>query len=116
MLQSVKHTKRRPHGGIGNRRIVQLAAQQTAQCLDSRAGPGGQVRQRSVLDLAVFAVGFAQQDSGGRVAIGNLGDIHADMIRLQFNAVNGNYDMYMTTLIVAKSILLPENSITLLQT
>ena len=116
MLQSVEHAKGWTHGRIGNCHIVQLAAQQTAQCLDASAGPGGKIGQRSVLDLAVFTEGFAQQDGGRRVAIGNFGNVHADTISIISKTVKQTNALYMTTIVVPKTLLLLENPITLLQT
>jgi len=44
---------------------------------------GGEMRDvanGAGLDFAVLAVGFAEEDGGGRVAVGHGGDVHAYII------------------------------------
>ena len=60
--------------GLSNSRAGGAAAR---RCEDGGRRKG--VGQRPVLDLAVFTEGYPQQDSGRRVTIGDLGDIHVDM-------------------------------------
>ena len=52
------------------------AFEHAAQALDVGGGPVGQVAQGALTDLAVLAVGFAQQDGGGRVPVRDGFDIH----------------------------------------
>ena len=52
------------------------ALEHGAQALDVGGGPVGQVAQGALTDLAVLAVGFAQQDGGGRGAVRDGFDIH----------------------------------------
>ena len=61
---------------IGTGDSVQFAAQQTAKSVDTGSGPGGEVGEGTVFDLAVLAEGFAQQDRRRGVAVGDLRDVH----------------------------------------
>src|SRR3954469_17313735 len=47
-----------------------------AQALDMGGVPGGEVEQGPLVDLAVLAPAFAQQDGGGRGAVGDGLDVH----------------------------------------
>ena len=53
------------------------AAQDGAERLELGRRPVGEVAEGAVLDLAVFAVAFAQEDGGRGGAVGDGGDIHA---------------------------------------
>src|SRR5438874_10541478 len=111
LFQRIEHAEGWTHRGIANRHIVQLAPQQTAQGVNARAGPGGNVGERAVLDFAIFTVGFAQQEGGRRVAIGDFSHIHADMIVSEIRNVKHNMTKYMTTSKSPKTIPLPDKSI-----
>ena len=52
------------------------AAQQHLQALDHLIGQARQIGQGALADLAVLAVGLAQQHRGGRVAVGHGLDVH----------------------------------------
>ena len=59
----------------------------------------GEVGDGAVVDLAVLAEGFAEEDGGRGVAVGHDGDIHVDMIRPESHQYNINFVIYMTTLL-----------------
>ena len=56
--------------------LVEFAAQQAAQGLDAGGRPVGEIGQGAILDLAVLAEGFAQEEGGWGVAVGDGGDVH----------------------------------------
>src|SRR5208283_108147 len=56
--------------------LVELPAQQTAESFNAGGRPVRQVGDGAILDLAILPEGFAQEDGGGRVAVGDGGDIH----------------------------------------
>ena len=41
----------------------------------------GEIGDGAVVDLAVLAEAFAEEDSGRGVAVGDYGDVHVDRIR-----------------------------------
>jgi hypothetical protein len=70
------------------------------QCLepgDPLVRPVGEVQQGALLDLARLAVALAQQDGGGRVAIGDRFDIHGSMLPTAPRSNNQNPSDYMAT-------------------
>ena len=77
--------------------LVELAPQQAAEGFDADRGPVGEVGEGAVLDLAVVAKGFAQEDGGRGVAVGDGGDIHDFCISLRSLHVKENICIYMTT-------------------
>ena len=54
----------------------EAALEQDAQALDEVCGPLGEVGEGAFFDLAVLAVGLAEQDGGGRGAVGDGLDVH----------------------------------------
>jgi hypothetical protein len=56
-----------------------------------------EVGQGTRFDLAVFAVGFAEEDGGRGVAIGDGGDVHAYIISQPFRSCKRNLSHYMLT-------------------
>src|SRR5712691_8574221 len=111
LFQRIEHAEGWTHRGIGNRHIVQLAPQQTAECVNARAGPGGKVGESAVLDFPIFTKGFAQQEGGRRVAIEDFSHVHADIIVALIHTVKYNMPKYMPTSKAPKTILLPDKSI-----
>jgi len=63
------------HGKVGG--LVEFAAQQAAEGFNAGGGPVGEVGEGAILDFAVLAEGFAQEEGGRGVAVGDGGDIHA---------------------------------------
>ena len=64
----------RGQGELGS--LVELAAQQAAEGFDADGGPVGEVGKGAVLNLAVLAKGFPEEEGGRGVAVGDGGDIH----------------------------------------
>ena len=54
----------------------EAALEQDAQAFDEVSGPFGEVGEGAFFDLAVLAVGLAEQDGGGRGAVGDGLDVH----------------------------------------
>ena len=57
------------------------ALEDGAQALDMGGVPGGEVEQGALMDLAVLAPAFAQQDGGGRGAVGDGLNVHGARLR-----------------------------------
>jgi|SRR5208337_3357786 len=57
------------------------ALQDGAKRIDFGGGPVGEIGDSAVMDLAVFAEAFAEEDGGRGVAVGDDGDVHVDIIR-----------------------------------
>ena len=58
----------------GARRVSPLET--AAQHGDRFGGQLGEIGEGASLDLAVLAIALAQQDSGGRAAVGDGGNVH----------------------------------------
>ena len=56
-----------------------------------------EVGQGACFDLAVFTVGFAEEDGGRGVAIGHGGHVHAYMIWQHMPKCKRNLSIYMLT-------------------
>jgi hypothetical protein len=78
LFQGIQHAKNRTEGGFGERGMIKLPAQGATESFDARRIPVGEIGQGAIFDFAVFAVGLTQEDSGGRFAIGDGGDVHVD--------------------------------------
>ena len=74
-----------------------IAAQRGAQGLDAFERQLREVGQRAVLDLAVLAIGLAQQERGAGVAIGDLGDVHEPSNQTDSASVKRNRALRLTT-------------------
>src|SRR5215469_5642148 len=70
--------------GQGGRWGCQRAGQSRTKGVNLLGGEMGDVGEGASLDFAVLAVGFAQEDGGRGVAIGDSGDVHAYIIREYF--------------------------------
>ena len=78
LFQGIQHAKDRTEGGFGERGMIKLPAEGATEGFDARRIPVGEIGQRAILDFAVLAVGLPKEDSGGRLAIGDGGDVHVD--------------------------------------
>jgi hypothetical protein len=75
-----------------------LAAQGGTQSFDALDRQLGEVGEGAVLDLAVLAVGFPQQEGRSGVAVRDLGDVHEASNQTDSACVNGNFVGCLTTL------------------
>src|SRR5271167_2323469 len=50
---------------------VQFTAEEPAEDLDARGGPRGEVGDSTFFNLGAFPEGLAEEDGGGRVAVGD---------------------------------------------
>ena len=73
------------------------ALQDGAKRIDFGRGPVGEIGDGAVVDLAVLTETFAEEDSGGRVSVGDDGDVHVDIVLELFNKYKHNSNYYMTT-------------------
>src|SRR6202023_2346390 len=73
------------------------AFEQCPEAGDPLVPPVGKVQQGALLDLARLAVALAQQDGGGRVAIGDRFDIHGSILPTAPSSNNQNPSDYMAT-------------------
>src|SRR6266403_369661 len=73
------------------------AFEQRLEAGDPLVRPVGEVQQRALLDLASLAVALAQQDGRRRVAVGDVFDIHGNVIADSSRSSNQNTLYYMAT-------------------
>ena len=64
-----------------------MTFEQEAQARNNAFGPVSEIGQGAVFDLALLAEGLAQENAGGRIAVGDRFDIHGDkyVINIQMN-------------------------------
>ena len=65
-------------GRFGKPRLIEIAAQSAPEGLDARRRLLGEIGEGAIFDFAPFAEGFPEEDGGGRVAVGDGGDVHTD--------------------------------------
>ena len=70
--------------------LVELPAQEAAEGFNPGRGPVRQVGDGAILDLAILAEGFTQEDGRGGIAVGDGGDIHDFFIQLVARHVKYN--------------------------
>ena len=58
--------------------MIKITTEGATEGLDSGRFPAGDIGERAILDLAIFAVRLTNEDSGGRFAIGNGRNVHVD--------------------------------------
>ena len=66
---------------ISMRQSSFLTFQEAAQEVDLRRGPGGEIGEGAFVDLGADADGLAEEDGGGRVAVGDGLDVHGSIIQ-----------------------------------
>ena len=64
-----------------------LVAKEFAESLDFLGGPLGEVGESAFADLGTFAPAFAEEDGGGRVAIGDGLHAHGNIIEIDYPEV-----------------------------
>jgi hypothetical protein len=79
------------------------AGQDQAEGFDLMGGEMRDVANGAGLDFAVLAVGFAEEDGGGRVTVGYGGDVHAYIISTNFVICKHKITYYMPTILEAKT-------------
>src|SRR5215469_2970472 len=88
-------------GLLGGEQIVRrdqgLVAQQATEGLDFLRGPGGKVGQGALTGFVAFAPAFAEEDGGRGVAVGDDGDVHANMTPQLSSPVKHKYVYHMGT-------------------
>jgi hypothetical protein len=62
--------------GFGQGNGIEFTAEEAAQSLNAPAGPGSEVGNGAVFDLAVFAERLAKEDGRRRGAVGDFRDVH----------------------------------------
>jgi hypothetical protein len=73
------------------------AVEDGAEGVDLSRGPVGEISESTVADLAVLAEGFAEEDGGRGVAVGDGSDVHAYSINQIIIQYNRKLAHYMTT-------------------
>src|SRR5260370_25577020 len=97
LMERMEEAEDRAAGGLGNGGQVEFAAEQTAESGDPGSRPGGEVGDGAVLDFAVLAERFTEEDGWGRAAIGDLRHVHNCIIS-EIGMHNNRYkNTYMTT-------------------
>ena len=76
LFEGVQETEDRPGGGFGQGNGIEFTAEEAAQSLNAQAGPGSEVGNGAVFDLAVFAERLAKEDGRRRGAVGDFRDVH----------------------------------------
>jgi hypothetical protein len=76
LLEGEPQTEDETHYGIGEGGLIEVAAQGATQGFDAGRVPVGEVGEGAVLDLAMLAIGFAEEKGGRGVAVGDSGDIN----------------------------------------
>ena len=60
--------------------MIEVAAEDLTQGLDTSRSPGGEVGEGAGFDFALVPEGLAEEDGWRRVTIGDGGDVHAYLI------------------------------------
>ena len=89
---NLESLRKRSGGSDGSR-----AFQDGTQGIDLSEGPMGEVGEGAVVDLAVEAEGFAEEDGGRGVAVGDGSHVHAYIIHLFARKNKHKIATYMTT-------------------
>ena len=79
------------------------AFEKGAKPFDEFGRPVGEIEQCAFFDLTVLAIGFAQEDGGRRVPVGDGFDIHGRMIAPHQRSYNHKITNYMATFLRLKS-------------
>src|SRR5258708_34215238 len=90
LFQRIQQAKDWTERGFGERRMIEVTPEGAAEGCDARKIPVGEIGQGAIFDFAVFAVGLAKENGGGRLAIGDRGYVHADQIQQLFTYVKEN--------------------------
>ena len=77
LFKRIEETEDRTDSGIGGSKMIEVTTQGATESLDASGIPVGDIGKSAGFDLSLMAVGFTDQDSRRRGAIGNGGDVHA---------------------------------------
>src|SRR2546423_9692771 len=69
LFQRIQQAKDGTEGGLGERRMIKVPPEGAAEGFDARTIPVGEIGQGAIFDFAVFAVGFAKENGGGRLGV-----------------------------------------------
>ena len=76
LFQDKEQSEDGAQGNFGARGLIEIAAQSAAESLDARGVPMGEIGEGAIFHFAVFSEGLAEEDGGGRITVGDGGDIH----------------------------------------
>src|SRR5487761_212842 len=65
-------------GGGGG--LIEIAAQSAAESLDARGVPMGETGEGAIFHFTFIAEGFAEEDGGWGIAVGDGGDVHTYLL------------------------------------
>ena len=80
LFQDKEQTEAGAEGGFAGRELIEVAAEDLTQGLDTSRSPGGEVGEGAGFDFALVPEGLAEEDGWRRVTIGDGGDVHAYLI------------------------------------
>ena len=84
-------------------RKEEFTAQDAAQGVDLSSRPGREIGEGTFVDLPAFAPGFAEQDGGWRVAVGDRLHVHGDMLSNTKHNGKNYSNNYMGTYFYSKN-------------
>src|SRR3989441_10602572 len=90
LFQRIQQAKDGTEGGLGERSMIKVPPEGAAEGFDARTIPVGEIGQGAIFDFAVFAVGFAKENGGGPLAIGDGGEVRAGQIKQPITYVREN--------------------------
>jgi len=73
LFQDKEHAEDGAQGRFGRCSLIEITAQSAAERLDASGVPMGEIGESAIFHFAVFAEGFAEEDGGGRLAVGDGG-------------------------------------------
>ena len=82
LFEGVKEAEDRAAEWIGSDGQIEFVLEQEAESGDTGNRPGGEIGEGAVLDFTILAEGFPEENGWGRVAIGDLRDVHNCIIQL----------------------------------
>src|SRR5258708_24709617 len=87
LFQRIQQAKDWTERGFGERRMIEVTPEGAAEGCDARKIPVGEIGQGAIFDFAVFAVGLAKENGGGRVSVWGRGYLHAAPIQQTFSFI-----------------------------
>jgi hypothetical protein len=96
-LEGKQQAEHQTAGGVHGFEVIQFAAEQALEGVDAGGGPSREVGEGTVLDLAVLAEGFPEEDGGRGGAVGDGGHVHASIVSQICYHYKMIINIYMTT-------------------